>query len=100
MIRRMQPQHAPEVAEIFAEHDRTDLPLEIGASRRVLFRFHDLYMHLIEAPEDIMGRLYQARTHPIFQQTDQRLAKLLTPYSAETVDMRDSRAEIFYTWEA
>ncbi|GDY31738.1 TcmI family type II polyketide cyclase [Gandjariella thermophila] len=100
MVRRMNPEDAELVAKIFEEHDQTSLPREIGATRRVLFRFHDLYMHLIEADENIMSRLYEARNHPIFQRTDAQLAKILTPYSPETVDMRDSRAEIFYNWEA
>jgi cyclase/tetracenomycin F2 cyclase len=100
MIRRMRTEDAPLVADIFAEHDRTDLPREIGASRRVLFRYQDLYMHLIEAEDDIMGRLYEARTHPIFQKTNDRLGEILTPYSPDWPSMADSRAEIFYTWQA
>jgi hypothetical protein len=100
MVMKMNPANADLVAEAFAEHDRTSLPVEIGANRRILFRFHDLYMHLIEAENDIMNNLYRAREHPIFQKTNDRLAELLTPYSPDWQELKDSKADAFYTWEA
>jgi hypothetical protein len=97
MIMRMEPVHARDVARVFAEHDRTGLPQRIGASARTLFRFHDLYMHLIEAEEDIVDRLDAYRDHPVFQDTNERLRDLLRPYSPTWRDLRDSRAEQFYS---
>jgi hypothetical protein len=97
MVMRMNPADVEEVANIFTAHDRTSLPREIGASRRTLFRFHDLYLHLIEAEVDIMDGLYKARTHPIFKETNERLGRLLTPYSPHWRELKDSRAEVFYS---
>lgn len=96
MVMRMDAANADAVAAAFADHDDTGLPQEIGASSRTLFRFQDLYMHLIEADTDIMGNLYQARSHPIFQRTNTRLSELLTPYSPDWSELKDSKAEVFY----
>lgn len=96
MIMKMEPADAEAIARIFADHDTTDLPRQIGASSRTLFRFHDLYLHLIEADRDIMGNLYAARNHPIFRDTNDRLRKLLTPYSQDWRELKDSSAEVFY----
>ncbi|MEU6770060.1 TcmI family type II polyketide cyclase [Streptomyces sp. NPDC046759] len=100
MVLRMDPADADHVAAAFAEHDKTELPVEIGVRRRVLFRFHDLYMHLIEADDDIMDRLYEARSNPLFQQVNERVGQFLTPYAQDWREIRDSKAEVFYTWTA
>ena len=96
MVMRMDAANADAVAAAFAEHDQTSLPREIGANSRTLFRFHDLYMHLIEADTDIMGNLYRARAHPDFQKTNARLSELLAPYSPNWSELKDSKAEVFY----
>lgn len=101
MVLRMDPADAEHVAAAFDEHDRTtNLPAKIGVTRRTLFRFHDLYFHLVEADEDIMPKLYEARSDPDFQKVDAEVGKYLTPYSSDWSEMRDSKAEVFYTWEA
>lgn len=100
MVLRMDPADAVHVAAAFAEHDRTGLAEEIGLSRRVLFRFHDLYMHLIEADEDIMDKLDGARGDPRFQEVNGKVDEFLSPYSASWRELKDSKAEVFYTWEA
>lgn len=100
MIMRMNdPSVTDEIADIFTEHDRTSLPVELGASRRILFRYRDLYLHLIESDAELMPNLYAAREHPIFQRTNDRLAPLLSRYDSEWAELKDSRAEIFYHWE-
>ncbi|QHC28702.1 TcmI family type II polyketide cyclase [Streptomyces sp. HF10] len=100
MVLRMDPADAEHVAAAFAEHDKTELPAQIGVRRRVLFRFHDLYMHLIEADDDIMDRLYEARNNPLFQQIDEHVGQYLTPYARDWKEIKDSKAEVFYTWVA
>jgi hypothetical protein len=101
MVMRMKdPSATAEIADIFAEHDSTSLPVELGASRRILFRHHDLYMHLIESEEELMPNLYSARQHPVFRRTDERLAGLLSRYDTNWTELKDSRAEIFYDWVA
>jgi hypothetical protein len=51
IVARMEPEEADAVAQIFSDSDATELPGMIGLSRRTLFRFHDLYFHLVEADE-------------------------------------------------
>lgn len=101
MVMRMDPSDAGQVSAIFDAHDDTGLPQQIGATGRCLFRFHDLYLHLIEADEDIIGRLQQFRDHPTFAGTNERLKRYLQPYAADWTQLTDSQAEIFYTrrWE-
>jgi heme-degrading monooxygenase HmoA len=100
MIRKMDPSHAPRVAELFAAHDRTDLPLELGATRRTLFSYHDLYLHLIEAEDGFRERLFAAAGRKEFAAIDAPLAGLLTPYLPDEPTMGQAQASPFYTWEA
>lgn len=100
MIRKMLPENAPEVAQHFADHDETDLPRELGATRRTLFRYHDLYLHLIEATDGFPDRLFAAHQRAEFQTVDKPLSRLLVPYVADEPSMRQAQAEPFYEWVA
>jgi|HubBroStandDraft_3_1064219.scaffolds.fasta_scaffold357032_2 cyclase len=100
MIRRIAPQYIDSVADVFAEHDKTDLPRRIGVQQRTLFEFRGLYAHLVQADEDFVGRLYEARTDPLLQGVDARLREYLTPYEPGHPTMADSQARIFYNWTA
>jgi cyclase len=99
MVMRMNDTSSTEeIAEIFTRHDETSLPVELGATRRVLFRHKDLYLHLIESDGELMPGLYKARSHPVFQETNDRLSHLLSRYDADWTELNDSRAEVFYDW--
>lgn len=99
MVMRMDPRHADAVAELFTEHDKGDMPYEVGISRRTLFRYQDLYMHLIEADTDVFGKLLAARARADFQDVNRRLAAYLERYAPDEMhDLQDSRAIPFYTW--
>jgi cyclase len=100
IVARLDPGPAEEIAEIFAESDATDLPHLIGVSRRTLFRFHDLYFHLVEADDDIQPDLYKARSHPLYQDINERLAKHVRPYDPNWKEPKDAMAEPFYVWNA
>lgn len=100
MVLKMNGEDAEHVAAAFAEHDKSPVPAQIGVKRRVLFRFHDLYLHLIESDEDIIDRLYAARSHPDFKRVHDGVGEFLSHYSTEWGELKDSRAEVFYTWEA
>jgi cyclase len=100
IVARMQPDNAPAVAEAFAESDGTELPHMIGVARRTLFRFHELYFHLVEADEDIAPALYRSRAHPLYQTLNQTLARLVSPYDPNWKEPKDAMAEPFYTWRA
>jgi len=100
-VLKLKPGHAEEVAALFAEHDRGDMPAEVGLTRRTLFRFHDLYFHLAEGPEDLLERLGKARDRPDFRSIDTELDAHLERYDPATWrDLKDSMATPFYTWSA
>ncbi|MEU6368934.1 TcmI family type II polyketide cyclase [Streptomyces sp. NPDC046931] len=98
IVARMDPADAPAVAKIFAESDASDLPHLIGAKRRTLFRFHDLYFHLVESDQDIQPDLYKARSHPLYQDIHEKLAQYMRPYDPAWAEPKDAMAQPFYTW--
>lgn len=100
IVARMAPDNADAVADIFAESDASDLPHLIGVSRRTLFRFHELYFHLVEADEDITPRLYRARSHPLYERINKALAEHMTPYDPQWREPKDAMADPFYVWTA
>lgn len=101
MVMRMDPEHADAVAEIFAEHDKGDMPHVVGISRRTLFRYQDLYLHLIEADTDVFGKLLAARARADFQDVNRHLEAHLRRYAPDRMhELQDSRATPFYTWTA
>ena len=100
IVARMDPANAEAVAGIFGESDATRLPHMIGVSRRTLFRFHDLYFHLVEAADDITDRLYEARRHELYTSIEGRLAEQLRPYDPGWKEPKDAMAVPFYTWQA
>ncbi|MGB3442575.1 MAG: TcmI family type II polyketide cyclase [Actinophytocola sp.] len=89
-----------DIADAFAKSDETELPRMIGVSRRTLFGFHDLYFHLVEADQDISPSLYQARSHPLYQELNARLAELVSPYDPDWSEPKDAMATPFYVWTA
>ncbi|MFJ2608265.1 TcmI family type II polyketide cyclase [Streptomyces sp. NPDC087425] len=98
IVARMRPESAPEVGQVFADSDATDLPYLVGVSRRTLFTFHDLYFHLIEADEDIRPNLGQVRSHPLYRDIDTRLGEFITPYDPYWKEPKDAMAHAFYEW--
>jgi cyclase len=96
----MDPANASAVADIFARSDATELPRMIGVSARTLFRFHELYFHLVEADDDITSNLYEARSHPLYAQINQELARYISPYDPGWREPKDAMAETFYRWPA
>ncbi len=100
MIRRFDPADADRIAAIFASHDQSNLPRQIGVQRRTLFQLEDLYLHLVESDVDFLANLHSARNHPLFQQIDSQLAPLLAGYSPATATMGSSAAQPFYRWSA
>lgn len=99
IVARMDPGPAEAIAGIFAESDATELPHLVGVSRRTLFRFHDLYFHLVEADSEITGNLYQARSHPLYQEISARLARHVAPYDPNWREPKDAMAVPFYHWQ-
>jgi cyclase len=98
IVARMKPVDADAVARIFAESDATELPRMLGVTRRTLFRFHELYFHLIEAEQDILSGLDEVRAHPLFQDVNVKLAQYMRPYDPSWLEPKDSMAVPFYRW--
>lgn len=98
IVARMEPQARDSVAQIFADSDASDLPRMIGVSRRTLFRFHDLYFHLVEADTDIGPNLYRARSHALYKEINIRLSDHIRPYDPNWAEPKDAMAIPFYTW--
>jgi cyclase len=100
IVARMEAASAGAVAGIFAESDATELPHLIGVTRRTLFRFHDLYFHLVEAADDVTERLYATRSHPLYRAVNESLAEHMRPYDPNWREPKDAMAIPFYLWEA
>lgn len=103
-VDRMAAADAERVADVWTAHDRTDLPREIGVTRRVLFGFHGLYLHLVEADGGLDGDLYdriaEQKDNPLYHDVRNRLSPLLEPFSPEFRTLRETRAQEFYRWNA
>jgi|SRR5690348_6056990 cyclase len=98
IIARLDPADTDAVANIFAESDATGLPRMIGVTRRTLFRFHDLYLHLVEADSDIAPALGKARSHPLYADINTKLARYMKPYDPGWSKPSDAFAVPFYSW--
>ena len=99
IVAKFDPANAPQVADIFAESDASELPAMVGVRNRELFRFHGLYFHLVEAENDPTADLYKARSHPLFRDVNTKLAKYMSPYDPNWKEPKDAMAESFYYWE-
>lgn len=101
IVARMQPGAEQDIAEIFAASDSTELPERIGVGSRTLFRFHDLYMHLIEAEKPIQPAVEDARQDRLFRDISDRLSPFIAPYDPHKWrSPSDAMATAFYSWQA
>lgn len=98
IVARMDPLEAEAVAGIFAESDATELPHMIGVTRRTLFRFHELYFHLVEADDEITPTLYKARKTALYQDINTKLAGHIRPFDPGWKEPKDAMAQPFYSW--
>ena len=100
IVARMQNDDLDSIAHIFAESDATELPHLVGVKRRTLFRFHDLYMHLVESDADVSPNLEKAQQHPLYTDISDRLRPFMAPYHPSWRSPKDAFAQEFYVWEA
>lgn len=99
IVARMKQHDASDVARIFAESDAGDLPHMLKVTGRWLFRFHDLYFHLVEAEPGLADRIAQVRSHPLYTDVNDKLAQYISAYDPDTWrSPRDAMAQSFYTW--
>ncbi|USQ86882.1 TcmI family type II polyketide cyclase [Streptomyces phaeoluteigriseus] len=100
IVARMAPGSAPDIAKLFEESDRGELPHLIGVSRRSLFQFDDVYLHLIESEQDPGPAIAKAVGHPEFRDISERLTSYVSAYDPATWrSPKDAMAHCFYRWE-
>ncbi|MGH3250915.1 MAG: TcmI family type II polyketide cyclase [Trebonia sp.] len=101
IVARMRPGSERDIAGVFAASDATELPLRIGVKSRTLFRFYDLYMHLIEAEQPLSATVDETREHPLFREVSQNLSSFVSAYDPDTWRMpSDAMATAFYQWRS
>jgi hypothetical protein len=99
IVARLQPEGATQVAKLFAESDRTDLPNALGVVRRHLFQYQDLYFQYVEFDGDADEAMVRARPRPDFIALCDDLAPHVTPYDPRTWQSpADAMATQFYSW--
>lgn len=100
IVARMAPGSAPDIAKIFEESDRGELPHLVGVDRRSLFRFGDVYLHLIESAKDPGPAIAEVTGHPEFRDVSERLSAYVSAYDPTTWrSPKDAMARRFYVWE-
>ncbi|MDT0396580.1 MULTISPECIES: TcmI family type II polyketide cyclase [Streptomyces] len=102
IVARMKPGSAPDIAEVFADSDRGELPHLVGVGRRSLFQFgDDVYLHLIESERDPAPAIAKLASHPEFRGVSERLEAYVSPYDPATWrGPKDAMARCFYRWES
>ncbi|GLZ00728.1 TcmI family type II polyketide cyclase [Actinoplanes sp. NBRC 103695] len=100
IVARMRPESAADVAKLFGEFDRTEMPHLMGTRRRELFAYQGLYFHLQDFEgEDGHHAIGEARQHPLFQGISADLRPYIDPYDPQTWrSPADAMAQRFYHW--
>jgi cyclase len=101
IVGRMQPRWSTEVARLFSAFDETDMPHQMGTSRRELFSYQGLYFHLQDFDGEHGGeRILQARADPRFIKISNDLKPYIEAYDPATWrSPADAMATRFYHWE-
>ncbi|MFJ8632755.1 TcmI family type II polyketide cyclase [Streptomyces sp. NPDC093568] len=100
IVARMAPQSAKDIAGVFADSDRGELPHLVGVTQRSLFQFGDVYMHFIEAEQDPGPAIAKVAGHPEFVGISKRLEAFVSPYDPQTWrSPKDAMARCFYHWQ-
>lgn len=98
IIAKILPDAQDEVARVFAESDRTELPQIAGVRRRSLYRLGDLYVHLLETELAGPEAVAAAKSHPEFARVSEQLSPYITPYLPTWRGPEDAQARCFYDW--
>ncbi len=100
IVARMAPESAPDIAELFAASDSSELPHLVGVTRRKLFQFGDVYLHMIESERAPGPEIAKVTEHPEFKGLSDRLTAFISPYDPQTWrGPKDAMAQEFYRWE-
>lgn len=100
IVAKIKPGTAEQVAAIFAESDKTELPKLAGVRHRSLFVLEDIYIHNVETDEDFELVVDEIREHPLFKEISRKLDDYIAPYNPETWrSPKDATALEFYSWD-
>jgi cyclase len=100
IVAKIKPGAEDQVADIFAESDKSELPHLAGVRHRSLFVLDDVYVHYVETDEDFEAAVDEIRNHPLFTEISRKLDEYISPYNPETWrSPKDATAREFYTWE-
>lgn len=101
IVARMVPDAAAKISAVFAESDHhSDLAAAIGVRARSLFRFGDLYLHLVEGDRPLEEAVAAHRHHPQFRRISEDLRPFVSAYDPEVWrEPKDAMAHEFYRWE-
>jgi cyclase len=102
IVARMDPGSDRDVARIFGEFDRTEMPDLMGTRRRQLFSYRGLYFHLQDFDADDGGAaIEEAKSHPKFVDISNDLRPFIEAYDPATWrSPADAMARRFYQWTA
>ncbi|MFD4444192.1 TcmI family type II polyketide cyclase [Nocardia sp. NPDC058519] len=104
VVNRLVPERRPQVAQLFADFDTTDVPHRMGTRRRQLFALGGVYFHLqdFETPDggEVIAQAWK-QADPRFIQICDDLDPLIDKYDSTTWRKpADAVAHRFYHWEA
>nr|AEM44217.1 cyclase [uncultured bacterium] len=102
IVARMDPASSIDVAKLFGEFDRTEMPHRMGTRRRQLFSYRGLYFHLQDFDSDNGGELIEeAKSDPRFVAISEDLKPFIEAYDPATWrSPADAMATRFYNWTA
>jgi cyclase len=102
IVARMDPASSIDVAKLFGEFDRTEMPHRMGTRRRQLFSYRGLYFHLQDFDSDNGGELIEeAKSDPRFVAISEDLKPFIEAYDEATWrSPADAMATRFYNWTA
>jgi cyclase len=102
IVARMRPGSGDDVARLFGDFDRSQMPHLMGTRRRQLFHYRDLYFHLQDFDTDNGGAsIEQAKSDERFIRISQDLKPYIEAYDPATWrSPADAMATRFYRWEA
>ncbi|MEU6746376.1 TcmI family type II polyketide cyclase [Spirillospora sp. NPDC046719] len=100
IVAKMAGDDSADVARLFAEFDRTDMPHLMGTRRRQLFKYQGLYFHLQDFDSESGGdAIEEAKAHPLFKRISEDLRPFITPYDPNWRTPSDAMAARFYRWD-
>jgi cyclase len=100
IVAKITPGAEDEVARIWTQSDKTDLPLIAGVRRRELYSLGDLYIHVLESDQPSTQTLRAARSNAEFDRISRQLEPFISPYLPTWRSPKDALATCFYSWTA